>query len=41
MTLGMTINTNLENNMTALTNLGIVMMPVIIMGLALILKGEF
>jgi len=41
MTLGMTTSTNLENDMTALINLGIVLMPIIIMGLALIIKGEF
>jgi hypothetical protein len=41
MTLGMTINTNLESNMTALINLGIVLMPIIIMGLALIIMGEW
>ena len=41
MTLGMTINMNLENNMTAITNLIIVLMPLIVMGIALIIMGEF
>jgi hypothetical protein len=31
----------LESNMTALINLGIVLMPIIIMGLALIIMGEW
>jgi hypothetical protein len=41
MTLGMTINTNLESNMTALINLVIVLMPILVMGVAMIIMGEF